>query len=193
MIDNARHDDSAVLAIAGRGTIARWALIGAAPCTIVIPTPLQLRHYPRKLEIAIVEFGEDVVMWVLDHVLEKVRADRGLQADRFLRYASLLALVVREWKRQGKGARGCHWWAVRKMWDELGLAGREYEYTACAPFGQWPRMDCEPFQSRLSHCWYVRGCACGSVSKWSWGRVGGLWACAEAPGVVCEAKKVLDA
>ena len=57
-------------------------------------------------EIAIVEFGEDVVMWVLDHVLEKVWADRDWQADRFLRYASLTSLVVREWKRQGGGRTG---------------------------------------------------------------------------------------
>ena len=57
-------------------------------------------------EIAIVEFGEDVVMWVLDHVLEKVWADRDWQADRFLRYASLTSLVVREWKRQGRGTVG---------------------------------------------------------------------------------------
>ena len=42
-------------------------------------------------EIAIVEFGEDVVMWVLDHVLEKVWADRDWQADRFVRYATLLS------------------------------------------------------------------------------------------------------
>ena len=49
-------------------------------------------------EIAIVEFGENVVMLVLDHVLEKAWVDRDWQADRFLRYASLLSLVVREWK-----------------------------------------------------------------------------------------------
>ena len=46
--------------------------------------------------------------------------------------------------------------------------------------------------SLVHRCWCVRECACGSVSKWSWGRVGGLCACAEAPGVVCEAKKVLE-
>ena len=82
-------------------------------------------------EIAIVEFGEDVVMWVLDHVLEKVWADRDWQADRFLRYASLLSLVVREWKRQGRGTVGPFYWAVQKISGELALAGREYEYTAC--------------------------------------------------------------
>ena len=42
-------------------------------------------------EIAIVEFGEDAVVWVLDHVLEKVWADRDWQADRFVRYATLLS------------------------------------------------------------------------------------------------------
>ena len=100
-------------------------------------------------EIAIVEFGEDVVMWVLDHVLEKVWADRDWQADRFLRYASLLSLAVREWKRQGRGTVGPFYWAVQKISGELALAGREYEYTACAPFGRWPRMECEPCQSRV--------------------------------------------
>ena len=94
-------------------------------------------------EIAIVEFGEDVVMWVLDHVLEKVWADRDWQADRFLRYASLTSLVVREWKRQGGGRTGPFYWAVQKMDDEFALAGREDEYTACAPFGRWPRMKFE--------------------------------------------------
>ena len=125
-------------------------------------------------EIAIVEFGEDVVMWVLDHVLEKVWADRDWQADRFLRYASLLSLVVREWKRQGRGTVGPFYWAVQKISGELALAGREYEYTACDPWNQWRRMQCEPCQSLVHRCWCVRECACGSVSKWSWGRVGGL-------------------
>ena len=40
-------------------------------------------------EIAIVEFGEDVVMWVLVHMLEKVWAHRDWQAYRFVRYATL--------------------------------------------------------------------------------------------------------
>ena len=144
-------------------------------------------------KIAIVEFGEDVVMWVLDHVLEKVWADRDWQADPFLRYASLLSLVVREWKRQGRGTVGPFYWAVQKISDELALAGREYEYTACAPWNQWRRMQCVPCGSLVHRCWCVRECACGSVSKWSWGRVGGLCACAEAPGVVCEAKCFLGA
>ena len=89
-------------------------------------------------EIAIVEFGEDVVMWVLDHVFEKVWAERDWQAYRFVRYATMSSVVVREWKREG-GVEGIgpHWWAVRKMWDEFRLAGGEKEYTACAPFGQW--------------------------------------------------------
>ena len=65
-------------------------------------------------EIVIVEFGEeDVVVWVLDHVLEKVWADRDWQADRFLRSASLTSLVVREWKRQGGGRTGPFYWAVQ--------------------------------------------------------------------------------
>ena len=54
-------------------------------------------------EIAIVEFGEDAVVWVLDHVLEKVWADRDWQAGRFVRDVTLLSLVVRERKRQGRG------------------------------------------------------------------------------------------
>ena len=45
------------------------------------------------------------------------------QADRFLRYASLASLVVREWKRQGGGRAGPFYWAVHKMDDEFGLAG----------------------------------------------------------------------
>ena len=39
-------------------------------------------------------------------MLEKVWADQDWQADRFLWYASLLSLVVREWKRQGRGTVG---------------------------------------------------------------------------------------
>ena len=104
-------------------------------------------------EIAIVEFGEDVVMWVPDHVLEKVRADRDWQADRFVRYATLLSLVVREWKRQRRGTVGPFYCAVQKISGDLALAGREYEYTACAPFNQWPRMPCKPCQSRVYRCW----------------------------------------
>ena len=144
-------------------------------------------------ELAIVEFGEDVVMWVLDHVLENAWADRDWQADRFLRYASLLSLVVREWKRQGRGTVGPFYWAVQKISGELALAGREYECTACAPFGQWERLRCSDCWGTASVCECTRECACGNVSKWSWGFIGGLCACAEAPGVVCEAKKVLDA
>ena len=87
-------------------------------------------------EIAIVEFGEDVVMWVLDHMFEKVWAERGWQACRFVRYATMSSVIVREWKREGGVEEvGPHWRAVRKMWDGFMLAGREKEYTACAPFG----------------------------------------------------------
>ena len=144
-------------------------------------------------EIEIVEFGEDVVMWVLDLVIEKVWADRDWQADRFLRYASLTSLVVREWKRQGGGRAGPFIWAVRRTDEEFGMAGLDEEYTACEPFNRWPRMECALCREWLCWCKCERECACGSVSKWSWGRVGGLCACAEAPGVVCEAKKILDA
>ena len=145
-------------------------------------------------EIAIVEFGEDVVMWVLDHVFEKVWAERDWQAYRFVRYATMSSVVVREWKREG-GVEGIgpHWWAVRKMWDEFRLAGWEKEYTACAPFGQWERLRCSDCWGTASVCECTRECACGNVSKWSWGFIGGLCACADAPGVVCEAKTILDA
>ena len=135
-------------------------------------------------EIAIVEFGEDVVMWVLDHVFEKVWAERDWQAYRFVRYATMSSVVVREWKREG-GVEGIgpHWWAVRKMWDEFRLAGWEKEYTACAPFSQWERLRCSDCWGTASVCECTRECACGNVSKWSWGFIGGLCACADAPGV----------
>ena len=78
MIDNARHDDSVVLAIAGRGTITRWALVGAAPCTIVIPTPLQLRHYPRKLSTT--ECETDDMTWHSDTASRTVGWNQGFTA-----------------------------------------------------------------------------------------------------------------
>ena len=52
-------------------------------------------------EIAIVDFGEDVVMWVLDHLFEKVWAERDWQAYQFVRCATMSSVVVREWKRGG--------------------------------------------------------------------------------------------
>ena len=74
-------------------------------------------------EIAIVESGEGVVMWVLVHVLEKVWADRDWQACQFVRYATLLSLAVREWKRQGRGTVGpftghSRKWVMRSHWRD---------------------------------------------------------------------------
>ena len=112
-------------------------------------------------EIAIVEFGEDVVMWVLVHVLEKVWADRDWQADLFLRYASLLSLVVREWKRQGGGRTGPSKWMMSSGWPD----GRRSALHACEPFNWWPRMECALCRECICWCKCERECACGSVSK----------------------------
>ena len=70
---------------------------------------------------------------------------------------------------------------------------KEHSFITQSRVMKWYHARCEFHNIANHHLVKMRKCACGSVSKWSWGRVGGLCACAEAPGVVCEAKKVLDA
>ena len=109
-----------------------------------------------RAEIEIVEFGEDVVMWVLDLAIEKVWANRDWQADRFLRYASL-----RRWScESGRG---------REVGGPVPSTGQSRKWMVSSGWRDGRRSTLHASHSIAGRAWNVpcveSGFACANASE----------------------------